>query len=287
MRTDPQPLARQSPPPSPRGVSPETSKTRQSSTHKQSAEISFTTKEGDLVTLSSHQERAAQLTSQGGDHGNNSRFTAAILESDSFAVTVQGDLNPEELKDIKEFMVKLGEIASDFFSGDLGQALAGAHRLGPLGGSLSRLEAEFSRSSSRSSQSQLSSNHPLPARADLPAMDRELGALAAQQEELYKDTIQGRWRQIVEFLKQTQLRPAPATDPGEKRQTPPAASAPLARIVAEANSFLGNNPRLSPFLLPLAKRALEQSFAQLTPAERGAQRRPEDLLAALGGYLHG
>ncbi len=284
--------------PSPWSSTPSESTTSQSLAQNKTAQISFTTREGDQVTISTSQLRAAAMASRARSDGtgSTSSFTAAALKTDSFSMTVQGDLNEEELKDISHFMTNLTAIAGDFFNGDSEKAIAGATQLGELG-SLSKLSAEFTSSTAISSRSQLRSNHPLPDLGKTSASDFGLPAFGADQDKLIKDAILGNWRQIDDFLNRLQPPAAtmakPTPEPAPQPATPnmgvasaTAQTDPLQQLVRQASSFITNNPRLSPFLIPLASRAFDQASAQTDPAAKSPWRTPEQLLAELGNYLN-
>ena len=70
------------------------------------ADISFTTAEGDVVTLSNYQEQAYTLASEkwASPLQQGMNFTASTLNVDAFSFSVQGDLNEEELADIQNLM---------------------------------------------------------------------------------------------------------------------------------------------------------------------------------------
>lgn len=277
MKTAPTQLAT----PSTWGNSAAASSTRQLAARQQTTQFSFTTKEGDQVSFSasSLMARRSEFT----DNGTSQTFTAAKLQADSYAITVKGDLNPEELQDINHFVSKLTAIAGDFFAGDYGQAMAGATSLGDLG-SIATLSAEFSNSSTLASQTQWSGNHPLPDLNTLPTGGQELPSFDSGLSRLYTDTLQSRWQQISDYLQQ---RLTPDLKP-EKTNPEPVASSPLPQLVDAAKGFLGSNPRLSPFLLPLAN----QAFGQAAELAEAAGKPPhhsaaQQLLAQLSGYLLG
>jgi hypothetical protein len=89
-----------------------------------SADLTVVTDEGDTVTLSassalqaSHTTYDARGRVQGqrfAAHAANQEFTFA----DDVAFAVQGDLNAEELADIRSLVGNIEELATDFFSGD-------------------------------------------------------------------------------------------------------------------------------------------------------------------------
>lgn len=228
-----------------------------------SAAISITTDEGDIVTLSStgRQEADFALDYWRDDSGSLMNFTAASLKSSSFDLSVQGDLNEEELKDIAGLMENLNNIAGDFFSGNLDEALAGALNLGDMG-SLANLSATFSHSLAMSS-SLLTENHPLPAfSAQAKEMVDDFKELLKNDDQdiSQAEMMRAQWRQIKDFIEEIQqdegLRPerAAARAPGHH--------GPADKMMEKINNFAAHRPHLAAFAAPLAHEAVNRAADQ-------------------------
>lgn len=98
----------------------------------QSAEITIKTKEGDEVTIffdqSASKSRNIFHMEQGGD-----RITA-FAESESldanFAFTIEGNINEDEQKALRNLIKKMDKVSNEFFNGDVKSAFKHAQRVG-------------------------------------------------------------------------------------------------------------------------------------------------------------
>lgn len=82
-----------------------------------SLELTVTTAEGDKVTLSAQALQAFAFESGGG------RRSASRSQELSVSVNVEGDLNQEELDDIRKLALALGKSVRQAERGDIGKAL--------------------------------------------------------------------------------------------------------------------------------------------------------------------
>ncbi|MBL8178030.1 MAG: hypothetical protein JNK48_25355 [Bryobacterales bacterium] len=82
-----------------------------------SLELTVTTAEGDKVTLSAQALQAFSLEASPG------RRSASSRQELSLSVNVEGELNREELKDIRDLAVALGKSVRQAERGDIGKAL--------------------------------------------------------------------------------------------------------------------------------------------------------------------
>ena len=117
--------------------------------HKQNADITVVTAEGDRVTLSSNSQLSTDYITYDGlvrGYGGTTRLQWEGLSLSSvseFSISVEGDLSAEELKDLQKALITIEKIARDFLAGDMDHAMATA--LKPENwGSLSSLEATLS-----------------------------------------------------------------------------------------------------------------------------------------------
>ncbi|MCP4157085.1 MAG: hypothetical protein GY757_55745 [bacterium] len=99
---------------------------------KETQDITLTTEEGDKVTISSLSEVKSQYmafdyTSQlkgASESAQGEKFSAS--SKNAFQISVEGDLNEEELEDIKSVVGQLDDIMQDLVSGDLDEAMSDA-----------------------------------------------------------------------------------------------------------------------------------------------------------------
>jgi hypothetical protein len=112
----------------------------------QETDLSIVTQEGDYVTISTDSEFRLDFTTYdqtGRIKGYISRLHSESLSLDSsqeFSISVDGDLNEQEIKDIRKVLQSLDKIMKDLLSGQLDQGMTRAEKLGDLG-SLSSIEA--------------------------------------------------------------------------------------------------------------------------------------------------
>ena len=112
----------------------------------QETDLTIVTKEGDHVTISADSEFRldfATYDSTGRMKGETSRLHAEALSLDSsqeFSISVEGDLNEQEIKDIHNLLQSLDKIMNELVSGRLDQGVTGVEKLGNLG-SISSIDA--------------------------------------------------------------------------------------------------------------------------------------------------
>ena len=125
--------------------------TRLSVSESQSKDITIFTDEGDRVTISSNQQNQTQyLTYEGlarkrfsGEYQDHAitkeslvMFKGGRFESEnsrSISISVEGDLNEQELKDIKKALKKIDKIMTDFLHrGDMVDAAVKSMEMGKL-----------------------------------------------------------------------------------------------------------------------------------------------------------
>jgi len=135
---------------------------------QKSTDITLVTAEGDKVTLSSLSTLDAgysRYTSQGtveGAEDSSSSETAYLKKEFSFALSIEGDLNEQELHDIRAALKTLGKMTRDFFSGNTEKAVNRASKLVGLE-SISRLDAVIQYERTLSYQQTQSLAPPAPA----------------------------------------------------------------------------------------------------------------------------
>jgi hypothetical protein len=104
----------------------------------QTADITIVTAEGDTVTLSSSKSADLSVATYnaqgqvGGSSGTISGTSAQLHRTNAFSITVDGDLNKEELKDIRTAIRTIQKAASDVLKGHEEKAAARTAKLSDL-----------------------------------------------------------------------------------------------------------------------------------------------------------
>ena len=112
-----------------------------------SGRLSVTTAEGDKITLTADFEaryRAVNYQAQAQTENGTAQVDATSIEASlkkQYGVTVEGDLNEQELSDLQKLFHKVGSIFRNFFSGQDDQALAKTAKLADKFGELSSLSS--------------------------------------------------------------------------------------------------------------------------------------------------
>ena len=115
---------------------------------QQSADFTIVTAEGDKVMFSSSSQFQATYITYDSFARTKGEFT--LFQGESFnininrelTISVDGDLNGQESKDIKKALRTIGKIMRDFLSGDIGHAVTKALKIGKLE-SIMSLEASL------------------------------------------------------------------------------------------------------------------------------------------------
>lgn len=240
---------------------------QQISAGSRTAHISLQTAEGDIVTFSGLFENYQAMEARSVFSRGSSLQEATLLQQgrESLAVSVQGDLNEEELADVVRLLNDLTAIASSFFAGDHETAMTAAMNLGEMG-SVSRLSATFSQQTSL--HSRLVGTHPMPASLeDFGEQLRRQIPLTAENNagevQDYGELLRARWQQILTALENAAEESLPAPTPEPSRQK--TASQMLQRL----EQTMGHHPGLGAFAGPLATKAMTRAAA-LQPVETHA-----------------
>ncbi len=128
---------------------------------QRSIDLSLVTSDGDKVTISANvafQAGYSTYNSQGTLNGVTSVSQGESFEASlerEFSISVEGDLNQQELKDIKKAVKNIIKIAKKFFKGDLDNAFAKALKL-RTPDTIASLDASFQTSVSASFAQQVS-----------------------------------------------------------------------------------------------------------------------------------
>ena len=99
---------------------------------KQTAEIEVVTKEGDVIKIRLNQ---SALVDQSGANIQQNGISASAFQSNSennanFSVTVNGNLNENEQKSLKNLLSQMDQVGQDFFSGNTKAALNHVQQIG-------------------------------------------------------------------------------------------------------------------------------------------------------------
>ena len=257
------------------------------------SEITITTDQGDVVTISNFQGESQSMSY---DRWNSPlqqgmNFSTSMIQGDSFSLSIQGDLNEEELLDIGFLLDDLSLIAGDFFNGDLDQAMAGALNIGDMG-SLAELSATFSYSASWSAN-QLTQNHPIPASGAfedlLGDVMNDLPETTVSQENPeieYAKSLQAQWQQIKGIFEERE-----AILPPKAEQATIASSKRISaaqKMMHKMEKMMTKHPRLSPFALPLAHEAIDSQADKLQHKGFSGQKNQlkENFLQELNNWMN-
>lgn len=269
----------------------------------QSSWLSLTTAEGDRVTLSDLSMSYQQTQGVGWvtPASSGMKVSSSAMTAETMGLSVQGDLNAQELADINRLVSELTSIASTFFSGDYEEAMTQAMDFGDLGlGSVSSLAAAFS--SQTVTETRITSHSSLPAMADLEDLYRQLETDRADARD-YAALLEARWQQILKTLDEKKkeeldglfarrmepvpvaaqgldagavapaspeeppavLRKAEATDP----PAVPASEQAARQMLARLEQLFADHPKVTPFAKALAATAMENA------ASRAGQPQPD------------
>jgi len=239
------------------------------------ADIYLMTKEGDTINIqggisdSSHQK----MTSYGAiEKSMNEAMTV-----EKYSITVNGDLNEQELADLLRLLDTLSTIAEDFFTGHTEAALAGANTIGDMG-SIAKLEANFSQTTAI--RTFLKGPHPMPDMQDMlmdevwasnrPAEDEEGGKFISM-------ALQAQWQQFIEYFNnredqeqkvaRTNQKPHELTQNADRMQNNKKSHGrheTAKQMFHEAKNTMSKNPRLTPLIPSIAHHAIDKSIQSLT-----------------------
>lgn len=140
---------------------------------EESFEMEIRTNNGDIIKLminnSNSISTSQQLTSSGDEHTltiNTEKYSSTGL-----SFSVQGELDEDELEAINDLVGQIGDVAEDFYSGDMQQALQHAVELGYDTGEIAGFEAHMRYSTAVSAYQKVDSyiEQPQQAQQQLPA----------------------------------------------------------------------------------------------------------------------
>ncbi|MFG1496581.1 DUF5610 domain-containing protein [Saccharospirillum sp. HFRX-1] len=100
--------------------------------------LDVTTAEGDKVTIRVERRNEASAEKSSGDGWSSVSW--GKVESGQFDLSIEGDLNDQERSDLTALLKEVGELADEFYDGDLGVAFEQAQALSISGTSLASLD---------------------------------------------------------------------------------------------------------------------------------------------------
>ncbi len=258
----------------------------------QSSSFSLTTAEGDQVTLSSLSQNYQYTQAIGWFNPASSgvQYARSSTSAQAMGISVQGDLNAQELADITRLVGELTSIASTFFSDDYESAMIKAMDFGDIPmGSVSALSATFSRQTV--SQTRITSHSPLPAMADLKDISDTLGTNTSGERD-YATVLEARWQQILKaldemkaneldglFARRMAPKPLPVTG------MPPEEHA-ARQMVSHMEQLLSDHPKLTPFAKALGATAMDTAARHTEQGLPDTARALGDLKTAFLNQLH-
>ena len=98
----------------------------------QSLDIQVQTKEGDIVTISFDQATSASQSALYAEQGNSqlSIFQQSSSFESSFSLSIEGDLNEDELQSLSGLFDKMSKVSHEFFNGNVNEAFEHAQKIG-------------------------------------------------------------------------------------------------------------------------------------------------------------
>lgn len=250
---------------------------QQAAEKQKDSQISITTDEGDVVTISSSYAMAMGFSaSEELAPGMwNQSYTAMSLESSTFNMTIKGDLSEEELQDIKHLLQDLKKIAKAFFHGDTQGAMKKALNIGDMG-SVAQLSASFSYSEQISTTHSVATYHPLPS-GDMAAAFKDLQEIIGEdsfKDFNFADILKARWQQMLETFDSDDEEDTviDAMKTADEENNIPVAEQMLKRV----RETIEKQPQLSPFVVPVANQAIDEAASSVSKT-KGQDVNPEKL----------
>lgn len=206
--------------------------------------IDITTSEGDRVTLHSTSSQAAVSQSRQWltENSQGMALSAAMIDSHSFAYSVEGDLSAEELRDLGNLFDSLSQIAADFYEGNMETAVNSALQIGDMG-SLSMFSASFSKTEVAMASTYTSAGIPQPAN------DK------SSQESAVARHRQAQWQQILTYLEQRARQQTAADDDATITGNIENHREQIEELIEQAAN---RHKRLAPLIYQMADKALSE-----------------------------
>lgn len=138
---------------------------------KQKTEIEIVTQEGDTVRLSLRSRAMVAVggVAANGSDGTASKAAATVIAGSKFEISVEGNLNDDEIAAIRDVLTKVEDLADDFFAGDVQAAFEAASNLDIDGDQLASVALELKLKQRLSAAGFLSQPVSTPAPIPTPA----------------------------------------------------------------------------------------------------------------------
>jgi outer membrane translocation and assembly module TamA len=188
---------------------------------EQHLEMELVTAEGDRVTFSLESQSHALAVRYAEMHAVTGRVSLskgelfASEQEQSISLTVEGDLNEQEKKDLRKVLKTLKKMMDHFVNDRLKPMLAKAKQLGNLE-TVAGLEVEmsYSRQVLVAEQAQINTTYnqlgaleqpsPIQPPADRPPQDQDNWQAVLQEAETLTDTMAEQMKQVLAFVEQMQ-----------------------------------------------------------------------------------
>jgi hypothetical protein len=181
---------------------------------QESADFTIVTAEGDKVMFSSSSQFQATYVTYDSFARTKGEFT--LFQGESFdlntnrelVISVDGDLNRQELKDIKKALRTIGKIMKGFLSGDIGNSAAKAMKIGKLE-SISSLEASLQLEQNISLDQQLVTE-------TTPSLSKVADAIMPKDDMTVLEHINNLTDKMTDVVKDSRVKPAKLVRPIHK-----------------------------------------------------------------------
>ncbi len=226
---------------------------------KRQADISLTTFQGDKITISNSYEKMQSLEYEGHftSFGQSQSLASSSMTIGSYSLTIEGDLNEEELADIKDLLKDLSKIGRSFFRGNMEKAMGKALNIGDTG-TINQFSASFSYNYIETTS--LIENHTLPSLAQneeaFPGLNEFLHD-EVEERPSYRDILQGQMEQIHEVLEDSKEDIVQKMHHNDDDNFYDDVASTADKMMGRMKETLTDHPRLSPIALPMTNRIIE------------------------------
>ena len=191
---------------------------RISAFRKQQADITIVTAEGDRVTLSSTSQTHALYSAynRAGRHGQGSAQSLSVQHSQNLSISVEGNLNEQELRDIRKALRAIRKVGKEVLAGEIGRAQQGAHAISKSissSGTISSLQASLQYEQVLSQQHQRVESQSNRKPEVVPAHETEHEKDAPTEKPVRAHQLAER---ISEILEETSIEPKKLIRPVRK-----------------------------------------------------------------------
>ncbi|KGK41892.1 hypothetical protein LH51_11320 [Nitrincola sp. A-D6] len=165
-----------------------------------SFELNITTREGDQVNIRFDRSEAFQsgMAAAVDGEGNSAMvFDMSRTQSSGFSFAIEGDLNVDEIDSIQNLIRDVGQLADEFYHGDVQKAFEQVGGLSLDASQLNAFDLSMTRTEVRSMASQYQQTQQLSDAEEQSRPERRLGQLMQQLKEQINNPM-------LEFMQQQQ-----------------------------------------------------------------------------------